>query len=116
MNPWKKERGVNSTQVLHSVYEVSDEFSRQSNIDEIEIKYEFAKVFARELVEKNLIEIQKSQDPYRLNTKYEAQLTVAEPGITAVEVDTYFYEVQGHRFTHKDIEKAVLDAWPEKFL
>ena len=114
---WKKVQSHKNTEVLDLSQEVSDElYTTDTDRMDIELKYRFAQEFARQIVEQDLIQFQKAHDMYRMVTKFDARITIAPPGMSSVVVDDYFYEVKGMKFTHKEMEEAVLNNWPEKFL
>ncbi len=117
---WKKRQevqGVKTLQVQQSFSEEEMYTRGMSSIDhETEIKYYFAQMLARKIMEDDLFEMYSDQDAYTRQKIYRAEINVTEPSIKKAVVDSWVYEVQGIAFTHKDIEKAVKNWKPEMFL
>jgi len=117
---WQKDDRIVPTKTLTAGYSMSEEMyqsQQMSNIDHnMQMKYEIAQKFARQIVEEDMIEIHSQRDMNSKTRQYEAQLVIADSGIHKVIIDEHFYEVEGIEFTHKDIQDAVRNWKPELFL
>ena len=117
---WIKDNRIVPTKTLTVGYNMSEEMyqsQQMSNADHnMQMKYEIAQKFARQIVEEDMIEIHSKMDAYSRTKLYEAQLVIADSGIHKILIDQHYYEVQGIEFTHKDIQEAVRNWKPELFL
>ena len=116
---WEKQETVNDVKRLQAGYTITQEelFQRKmSNYFDSELKMQFAQRFAEMIIEEDLITIESQDNIYTGHRNYEALLVVAEPEIFKVIMSSHYYEVDGHEFSHKEIEQAVKDWKPELFL
>ena len=117
---WVRDDRIVPTKTLTAGYSMSEEMyqsQKMSNIDhDMQMKYEMAQKFARQIVEEDMIEIHSQTDAYSRSRLYEAQLVIADSGIHKIIIDDHYYEVEGIPFTHKDIQEAVRNWKPELFL
>ena len=115
-----KDDRIVPTKTLRAGYSMSEEMyqsQKMSSIDNnMQMKYEIAQKFARQIVEEDMIEIQSQMDAYSRSVQFEAQLVIADSGIHKIIIDQHYYEVEGIEFTHKDIQEAVRNWKPELFL
>jgi hypothetical protein len=80
------------------------------------LKKEFAEVFAEKLVNEGFIQIRKDYDQLLNRTKYNAKLCVAPYNFTNVIINDYEYELNNMTFSQKELDEALRNTWPEKFL
>ncbi len=116
---WKKDEKVNSVKRLQAGISITQEelFQRKMNkYFDSELKMQFAQKFVDMILEEDLITIEERNDMYTGHRSYEALLVVAEPSIAKVIMSDHYYEVDGHEFSHKEIEQAIKDWKPELFL
>jgi hypothetical protein len=77
---------------------------------------EFADVFSREMLEQGFIQMHERKDAYTRDTLFEARLCVAPMNMTHVVIDDYSYFLDDMKFSQKELDEALRNTWPEKFL
>jgi hypothetical protein len=82
----------------------------------------FANNFAKEIIQKRLIEMSKDsfdvRNPFNTHVTYRAQMKIVPPrsDITKATVNGEFYMLENNKFTHKQVEEAVKNMYPEYFI
>ncbi len=117
---WIKDDKIVPTKTLTVGYNMSEEMYQSQKVSSldyaVQMKYEIAQKFARQLVEEGMIEIQQTANHYDMGRSYEARLIIADSGIHNAIIDYHYYEVEGIEFSHKDITEAIRNWKPELFL
>lgn len=80
------------------------------------IKEQIAQMLVQEIMKSDLLTIIKEHDMENFGYRYQGRLYIAEPGVSNVLLSNYNYEVKDILFSHKQIEKAILNTFPEMYL
>jgi hypothetical protein len=113
--------GVKQLDTLHVRYvqdSLDSRIPHPENSEHIEerIRSNFAFELANIILKNNYMIITKEFYPARLQNEYNGRLTVAPANMRGIISEDYHYEVQGIRFDTDEIEEALKNTWPEKFL
>jgi len=105
--------GVKKVETLHVEYK--SPYDEHEIPDDV-IRSEFAQQIAKNILEENYMIITKDQDLFRRQIVYHGRITLAPVNMGAIISDDYHYETQGMSFSTDEINKAIRNTWPEKFL
>ncbi len=117
---WTKVQGIKDTKLINIQKTFSSEEMLQRQMSSFDfdgqLKYEFSQKIAEEIMNNSLFVMHHDKDMYRRIDKYECQINLVDPDIHKAVIDVYEYEVQGIKFSHKEITEAVKNWKPEMFL
>lgn len=114
---WKKKQSVNGVVTLNTKMVVDGNPYDHGPSFEHEIKRVLSQNLANELATSDMIEINSSKSAITMDTTFSATIRVVENrNLEHVMVDEYIYEVKDKRFTHEQIQEAVMNTFPEYFL
>ncbi len=112
-------KNTKTEKVKHYEFKKTFDYNETIQFDsrsDLELKYEFAKEFARRFVEDDVIQIRTEKSPYDFKTTISAAMNVTEPGINYINVDDYYFLAYGKKWSFKDVEYALEVAFPERLI
>ncbi len=110
---WEQKQEIRETTVIKAQF-VTNKADHGLDMEQ-RIRYHFQEEIAKEL--EKYISIEQRYSPINpFETVFNAEITVVPAGDTNCIINENVYKVKDKEFSHRQIEKAVMNSYPEYFL
>ena len=110
---WKSEKITDELEQISGTINTSP----NNPINEEMVKADMSRWLADTLLRSDKVNFWKSRNPMNpYEENYNVSVMIGKPGINKYFRTNEYFEVQGKRFTEKQLTEAVLNTYPEYFL
>ena len=116
---WKQDQSatVKSTETYSVQYKEQNQYHQMSGTRGVEhIQFEMLNELMRKVWDDQRFTFYKDDNMMTQTTTYEMSIIVADAGISKIVQDNHFWHCKEEKFSPNEIDKALEDFYPERFL